>query len=595
MELTLPVQYKLYEFKLHDCLVKTEKLLTVASDQYQVKQWIKKISSLLQSLEQRKFRVAIVGEFNRGKTSFVNALLGREVLPADYIPTTASINRITYNDTPNAYIIMRDGKRISIEISELANYVTKLSKESAEQAALIDEAVVEYPSFFCRNGVDLIDTPGMNDETPMNQITISKLEDIDIAIITIDASMPFSMTECSFTAQLLESKQVCQIIIVITKIDLVEAEERQKIQDFIVNKVRKDVREYLTKNNMSEMLLNKYHEIFDNPIVFSVSSTDALHALKINDLELFKASGFAKLNDELPTIILRNQNSNIILNTIQRLLEILNDYKFMFSNKIITNKQRVSIIMNLKELYNKFLSDPLREVIDFSPKFVEDMQNSIRKKFIEALSNLREFRYDRLQETFAPIIKLQFHEVNKLLRTKELNSFFRYVNEREKIYLEEVGETQVFIKNFLPSSLCKSQFNEMFAVENGEKFYWVASLIPDEKTLHLSDWNVMPHVNQVIDASLKNYIFRRTREFNSFFTTIKKYLMKQLTEIPKDFAKTQFESLNENHLEELNNLEAQLAEINQNFLAELNTEQLSKRISNIKRKDRVYEKVYELQ
>ena len=586
----MAIQYKSYEFQIHDCLLKFGELLAVASDKPQIAQWLHKINSLRQNLEQRKFRVAVVGEFNRGKTSFVNALLGREILPADYVPTTASINRITYGDTPNAYIKTKDGEKIFVEISNLADYVTKLSEASSERAALIDEAVVEYPSFFCRNGVDLIDTPGMNDETPMNQITISQLEDIDIAIVTVDASLPFSMTECSFTAQLLESKQICQVIIVITKIDMLETDERQKIYDFTVKKVQKDVGEYLNKNNASATLISKYHEIFDNPIVFPVSSTDALHALKINDLELFKASGFAKLNDELPLIILRNQNSNLILNAVRRLLEILDDCKFMFNEANTTKKQRVSLIINLKEIYYNLLPDSPEEVIDFSENFMKDIQVSTRKKFAQALAEVKTFDRNELTVNFAPTIKKQFHEINESLLHMELDDFLSYIAEKEKGLLEKIDEAQTVIKSFLPSSLYGSQIKEIFRAEKCEKFYWVASLIPDEKTLRLSNWNVIPYVNRIINASLKDYSLRRTEELRNLFAKIKKDLTQKFSELQKNFDEKQVNLLNEKQLEKLKNLEARLHDIKTNFLAELHSEQVNTN-TNTNRKDTAYEEM----
>ena len=203
----MSINYKSYEFRVYKHISQLDELLREIENADELKKWQTEVTKLRQSFEAKRFRVAVVGEFNRGKTTFVNALLGREILPADYLPTTAAINRITYSDQPSACVIMKNGDRKPVLIEELAEYVTKFSTASAENAAQIQEAVLEYPSLFCRNGVDLIDTPGMNDEDDMNQVTISRLEDIDLAIVAVDASMPFSMTECAFTAQLLESPQ----------------------------------------------------------------------------------------------------------------------------------------------------------------------------------------------------------------------------------------------------------------------------------------------------------------------------------------------------------------------------------------------------
>ena len=107
----------------------------------------KKLEESRKKLESRNFSVGILGEFKRGKSSFINALLGREILPVDALPTTATLNRITYGALPRAYLRYKDEKVEEVEIGELSRYVTKLTQESEDAASRIEEAVVEYPSW----------------------------------------------------------------------------------------------------------------------------------------------------------------------------------------------------------------------------------------------------------------------------------------------------------------------------------------------------------------------------------------------------------------------------------------------------------------
>jgi ribosome biogenesis GTPase A len=97
--------------------------------------------------------VAIVGEFKfkRGKSTFINALLGEKILPADVMPCSATLNRIKYGQTPAVTLLFKDHRQQAIPIQELTQYVTKLTEDAEVMAASIQEAVVYYPSAYCKN------------------------------------------------------------------------------------------------------------------------------------------------------------------------------------------------------------------------------------------------------------------------------------------------------------------------------------------------------------------------------------------------------------------------------------------------------------
>ena len=68
-----------------------------------------KAEAAKQALLQDGFNMVVVGEFSRGKSTFINAMLGKRVLPAKSNPTTTIINRITYGQTPEYILHKRDG------------------------------------------------------------------------------------------------------------------------------------------------------------------------------------------------------------------------------------------------------------------------------------------------------------------------------------------------------------------------------------------------------------------------------------------------------------------------------------------------------
>ena len=131
----MAVDYQYYEFRAFEYLIRLGQLWEGMEELPGVKKILQKLQEEQALIRSRKFRVAVVGEFRRGKTTFINALLGKEILPVDALPTTATLNRITYGSVPKAYLCWKDGGREEIGIEELSRYVTKLTEASAETAS----------------------------------------------------------------------------------------------------------------------------------------------------------------------------------------------------------------------------------------------------------------------------------------------------------------------------------------------------------------------------------------------------------------------------------------------------------------------------
>ena len=92
------------------------------------------IDEMMKKSAEDSFDVAIVGEFRRGKSTLINALLGKAILPSDVLPTTATLNRVTYGITPFVKIEYKNGTTEDIDINQLSDYVTKLTDESEQRA-----------------------------------------------------------------------------------------------------------------------------------------------------------------------------------------------------------------------------------------------------------------------------------------------------------------------------------------------------------------------------------------------------------------------------------------------------------------------------
>lgn len=171
------------------------------------------IDDMMAKLHSRQYVVAVVGEFNRGKSSLINALLGMNVLPADITPTTATINRVVYSVIPYSRLHMRNGQVEEIPLTMLKGRVTKLSQEAQSAAEQVEEAVIGYPTVFCRNNISILDTPGLNESVDMDALTFERTQQADALIYTIHALIPFSTSEAKAVCRLLEYPNIRHILL----------------------------------------------------------------------------------------------------------------------------------------------------------------------------------------------------------------------------------------------------------------------------------------------------------------------------------------------------------------------------------------------
>lgn len=121
-------------------------------------------------MNESKLVISVVGEFSRGKSCFINSLLGKEILPEDMGQTTAAITFIQYGDKPRLEINYRD-KRPSLIYDNikpddftqlLKEEITQLSKKYSSPAEVIEDVNIFYNSHILKAGIKIVDTPGIS-------------------------------------------------------------------------------------------------------------------------------------------------------------------------------------------------------------------------------------------------------------------------------------------------------------------------------------------------------------------------------------------------------------------------------------------------
>ena len=184
------------------------------------------------------FSLAVVGEFSRGKSTFINAFLGKDVLPVGNLPTTAMLTRIRYHEKSVIQCYDTDGKRfLSQPLSPdawdslVADNFTGMDPQGTALVGIRD-------SWLQKTNIELIDTPGAGDlEDSRAKVIGDALLRADGAIITISALQALSMSEKLFIEQRLIARKTPFLMLILTKLDQVPLGDRVGVIDYVRNKL----------------------------------------------------------------------------------------------------------------------------------------------------------------------------------------------------------------------------------------------------------------------------------------------------------------------------------------------------------------------
>lgn len=156
--------------------------------------------SALKSLSQTEFNIAVCGEVSQGKSSFINALVGRSVLPTNEHPTTSQLFRISSASVEKYRFIFTDGTEKEFSDPEdMLRYGTVLSTQESVDAKVIDYIDVQLPTQELPRGVHIWDTPGLGvSHVSHEEITARCVSRCDAVIFLSQPKAPLTDKEGDF-------------------------------------------------------------------------------------------------------------------------------------------------------------------------------------------------------------------------------------------------------------------------------------------------------------------------------------------------------------------------------------------------------------
>jgi small GTP-binding protein len=184
---------------------------------------------LAEQLRAGRFSISVVGEFKRGKSTLVNALLGEEVVPTGVLPLTAVTTELSCGE-PSATIEHLDGSRRAIDPGCLADYVTESGNPGNEKEVARVLVTGRWP--LLSGGVVLVDTPGTGSIHEHNTAAAhTALIEADGAVVVLSADSPLSATERDMLTHLRDRE--APTLFVLNKVDHLGPHELEQVRRFV--------------------------------------------------------------------------------------------------------------------------------------------------------------------------------------------------------------------------------------------------------------------------------------------------------------------------------------------------------------------------
>lgn len=246
---------------------------------------VARLRALHRRLAHERLQIAVLGQFKRGKSTFINALLGAAVLPTGVIPLTAVATFIAWRREPLIVVSFTDdrpGQEFHAQATDdIRSILFRFVAEEANPKNRLGIARVDlfYPAAILSDGAVIIDTPGVGSTLRHNtEAALQALPESDAAFFVISADPPITEVELEYLRRL--KSAAARVFFVVNKADYLQPGERRPVVDFLRKVLEKSL-------------------IAADEEIFCVSARDGLQAKRSGDARALEASGFAALEKHI--------------------------------------------------------------------------------------------------------------------------------------------------------------------------------------------------------------------------------------------------------------------------------------------------------
>ena len=314
------------------------------------------LAKLSEAVRNDSFKVQIVGTFKNGKSTFINSILGEEVMPAYALPCTAIVNEIKWGETKRAVVHFRDPipEKIPSGVPAVAmEHINKYNRinvpplevpyDEIEKYAVISlnsgndefdfqspykKIEVFWPLEILKNGVEIVDSPGLNESLTRTEVTMDYISKADAVLFVLDATRILSADEMTVINNTIRKQGFSDPFIIINKFDAIRKTEHEKMRRFVHDKLRG----YTDKE------------------FFFVSALNALDGKLDNDEELLRSSGMPEFEKALANYLVKEKGRAKLSRPIRGLKRIISEEALF---KVIP-MQKNALSLSLEEMNEKY-------------------------------------------------------------------------------------------------------------------------------------------------------------------------------------------------------------------------------------------------
>ncbi|MEN6441447.1 MAG: dynamin family protein [Syntrophobacter sp.] len=346
-----------------------------------------------EKLEENTFNLVVVGQFKRGKTCLINALLGADLLPVSVVPLTSIVTMLVYGEQLGVKVFFNNGKVIDIPVESLYEYVTESGNPKNEKE--VREVVVLYPSPYLKDGVRLVDTPGVGSVYVHNtDVAYRYLPKSDAALFLLSVDQPASSAEMEFLRDVREYAD--RIFFLLNKIDYLEEAELQRSVEF------------------SRAVLE---EIMGAGIrIFPVSAKLALSGTLGGSAEEYARSGLTAFSEVLNRFLMKEKGKVLLGSVSRNLLRVLSGERLQTELELQSLRTPAEQIREKIAAFERKKEELQRERRDFDALFTSECDRMVIKELDSGLAGLKSKLVPELEVEFN-----RFYEEKKDLSLKELN------------------------------------------------------------------------------------------------------------------------------------------------------------------------------
>jgi replication fork clamp-binding protein CrfC len=302
----------IYLQNLAETISKAELAGDSSSGKLSLERNIEDITVASKNLRKGVFRLLVLGDMKRGKSTFLNALIGENLLPSDVNPCTAVLTILRYGPEKKVTIHFNDGKnpqqldfqsfkyKYTIDPAE----AKKLEQEKKQAFPDVDYAVVEYPLALLEKGIEIVDSPGLNDTEARNELSLGYVNNCHAILFVMRASQPCTLGERRYLENYIKGRGLSVFFLINAwdqvKESLIDPDDTEELT------AAEDRLRQVFKANLADYCYVDGQDIYDER-VFELSSIQALRRRLKNPQADLSGTGFPEFMGAINTFLTRER------------------------------------------------------------------------------------------------------------------------------------------------------------------------------------------------------------------------------------------------------------------------------------------------